>query len=320
MLRLADAARAEPIIISQLVRCAQLALAMQPIKEGLAAHQWSDPQLRRMEEGLRHFDFCADAQRTLRAERGFFAPGNIQYVSHHRALCGEILEMQNGSQHAGFNLIGLLMDAAPNGWFYLEEVNQSRMSQEWLLPVIDVPGHRISPAASVAGCERIGAAIAHPLIVLFFQHKLFAAMLIPSCSNLAEKTAYTQAAADTAAIACALERYRLANGHYPESLDSLVPQAHQPLAARHHQWPAIEISPHSRRPVRALLGGLERKGRRRGGRSNRERREGRSAQRRLGVAELVRGGRKQTANPEASGVRFNICNISLALLLKGVYE
>lgn len=38
------------------------------------------------------------------------------------------------------------------------------------------------------------------------------------------RAAAAQTAVDEAAIACALERYRLANGQYPESLGALVPK------------------------------------------------------------------------------------------------
>jgi hypothetical protein len=39
-----------------------------------------------------------------------------------------------------------------------------------------------------------------------------------------QKTAFAQTAADTAALACALERYRLAHGQFPDSLEALTPQ------------------------------------------------------------------------------------------------
>ena len=37
-------------------------------------------------------------------------------------------------------------------------------------------------------------------------------------------TAFNQTLVNQAQIVCALERYRLAQGHYPETLDTLVPQ------------------------------------------------------------------------------------------------
>jgi hypothetical protein len=40
----------------------------------------------------------------------------------------------------------------------------------------------------------------------------------------AEKAALAQSGVDLAAVACALERYRLAQGQYPEALNALVPR------------------------------------------------------------------------------------------------
>ena len=53
---------------------------------------------------------------------------------------------------------------------------------------------------------------------------MFAAMLLPAGFGLAEKCAQAQASVDLARVACALERYRLARGGYPEKLDALTPQ------------------------------------------------------------------------------------------------
>ena len=49
-------------------------------------------------------------------------------------------------------------------------------------------------------------------------------MLLPALSGAALKTALAQTGADCAALACALERFRLACGQFPESLDALMPK------------------------------------------------------------------------------------------------
>jgi hypothetical protein len=49
-------------------------------------------------------------------------------------------------------------------------------------------------------------------------------MLMPALSRLSEKFARGQAGIDLARVACALERFRLAHGAYPEKLDALTPQ------------------------------------------------------------------------------------------------
>jgi hypothetical protein len=55
-------------------------------------------------------------------------------------------------------------------------------------------------------------------------HRLIARVLLPSLSRIIIRSAETQTAANQAAIACALERYRLANGNFPDTLDALAPK------------------------------------------------------------------------------------------------
>jgi hypothetical protein len=55
-------------------------------------------------------------------------------------------------------------------------------------------------------------------------YNMFAATLLPERFGLAEKCAKAQASVDLARVACALERYRLAHGAYPEKLDVLALQ------------------------------------------------------------------------------------------------
>src|SRR5207248_4735859 len=55
-------------------------------------------------------------------------------------------------------------------------------------------------------------------------HQLVAAMLLPALSNLPLKAATAQTITDQAALACALDRFRLANGQFPETLGALVPR------------------------------------------------------------------------------------------------
>ena len=49
-------------------------------------------------------------------------------------------------------------------------------------------------------------------------------MLFPAIGRTVIKLAAIQASIDLARVACALERYHLAHGEYPQTLDSLTPQ------------------------------------------------------------------------------------------------
>ena len=226
MFRLTDAIRSEPILISHLVRLAELQISLQPLAEGLARHQWSEPQLRGFEDRLRQFDFLADARLALQGERVFFGGGFIDYIrrSPNRWRLMDIGSVTGEAQDTQYSWQSAMLTACPRGWYYLEKVNYSRMFQDYFLPAIDVAGHRVSPDACRRSDEHLAAMLNNPPPVVVLRHQFFSGFLLPALSRAVQKFAFGQAGADAAALACALERYRLAHGQFPESLGPLVPE------------------------------------------------------------------------------------------------
>ena len=55
-------------------------------------------------------------------------------------------------------------------------------------------------------------------------YRFLASYLVPTMARAAQKCAAGQTYADLARVACALERYRLANGQFPETLEALAPK------------------------------------------------------------------------------------------------
>jgi hypothetical protein len=55
-------------------------------------------------------------------------------------------------------------------------------------------------------------------------YDLLSRLLIPEVPWMAERFAYAKASVDLAWVACALERYRLAHGEFPEALNVLAPE------------------------------------------------------------------------------------------------
>jgi hypothetical protein len=213
MFRVAEASRNEPTLISQLVRLPMVYMALEPIADGFG--QWSEPQLKTFQEELQRLDFCADMKRSLDAERVLFGGGIIEFLRREpdkfEALSGD----------GGFP--GAVWSVAPNGWFDLEKVNYSRFFDEFLMPNIDVTNQRINPSACKEAEGQITRLLSKSHARLFFQHRAFCSMLVPGTLALSRKTAFAQTAADTAGIACALERFKLAKGKLPEALEELAP-------------------------------------------------------------------------------------------------
>jgi len=205
--------RTEPFLISHLVRIAMFNLTLPPVWEGLARHQWSEAQLAELEQELGKLDFLADYEFTMRGERALEI-GNIEYLRRTRKF--DPMDYSGNSHRPVQNIVFRLM---PSAWFYQNELAIAGMYQQWVLPSVDVEHQTISPEA----VHRNEAAATNNLSHLAF-YGFFARMLFPAVSPAVCRFAYAQESADLARVAIALERYRLAHGNYPDSLDALAPQ------------------------------------------------------------------------------------------------
>jgi len=106
----------------------------------------------------------------------------------------------------------------PRGWVYQNMVVYAVLIQS--------PIESFVPTDEVVSPQKIERAMSD-LMTSLDRHSLFgmlAAIGIPSFTKTMQTVAHTQTLANEAQIACALERYRLANGEYPETLDELAPQ------------------------------------------------------------------------------------------------
>ena len=122
----------------------------------------------------------------------------------------------------------------PQGWYYLEELNYSRGFHTQLAAGLDATNNRVSVPQIKSGAEALermvgSGGFAGTELGRVLHHWLMAKMLLPGLTKAVLKSAAAQTTVNQAAIACALERYRLANGHFPEKLDALVPQLISPL-------------------------------------------------------------------------------------------
>jgi hypothetical protein len=112
----------------------------------------------------------------------------------------------------------------PRGWYYLEQLNYCRIYQMQLGGTSDASQKRLFPERIQANTKELEREFSGHGLKVFLHHKVVAALLLPALGNVTRKTAQAQTSVDQAVIACGLERYRLANGQFPEKLESLAPQ------------------------------------------------------------------------------------------------
>jgi hypothetical protein len=210
LLRLDDEQCQMPLLISQLVGIAETAITLQPVYEGLVQHRWNDAQLAELEQALAALDFLAIYPRAMRGERAFA----ITSIEDQR-ITREIKFYDEDSGKAKSTSLRWM----PAAYFYQNELAFARMHEQFILPLVDLTNRIISPAA----LNRMNADF-QPQMKHYSFYKIQAAMVIPAISKSVTKFARIQSQLDLACVACALERYRLVHGNYPESLDALAPQ------------------------------------------------------------------------------------------------
>src|SRR5262249_26219403 len=130
----------------------------------------------------------------------------------------------NVTGQASDGFAGVLMTVMPDGWFDLEKLSYCRLVSDSILPGIDVAQQRINPATARIVTEQVSAFAGRSGPSLYFRHRFFSNLLLPGIGPTFRKAAFGQTAQNVALIACALERYRLAHGQLPRSLDALVPE------------------------------------------------------------------------------------------------
>jgi hypothetical protein len=220
MLRLSDSISGEPFIISSMVEQACLNIAADVLWEGLAQRRWSEQHLAETQARLEALDFLGQMQRGLRAERAA-GVGTIDQVRRRPALFETLTDGGGGSPKSPF--VPLAAKLVPQGWFYMEQLNYSRLMEEGVLAGFDPRAKRVDPARarkSEQTLKKMGSKPADSVL----RHVVFARLLLPALSKTQQKTARAQTLADHAALACALERYRLTHGQLQDKLEALVPQ------------------------------------------------------------------------------------------------
>lgn len=221
MLRLVESPSSEPILLSQLLRVACLQIAIQPIWEGLAERRWTAAQLQTLQARFQQFDFVADLKRVLEAERAW---GNLTIgMTRDTRTPVFSLVLAQAKRESWQAEADRAFATCPREWFDAEQRNYNQLFDERLLTGFDVDARRFQPSVGEANARFVAKAV-RDTENLVKNHLVFAREFLVAPSRVHLKLAHAQATVDFALIACALERYRLAAGRYPETLGSLSPQ------------------------------------------------------------------------------------------------
>lgn len=227
ILYLANSVRAEPILVSQLVRMECVKLAAQPIWEGLAEHRWTEEQLSRLQVELAKFDILGDLAPALNGERaaGILTVDLVREKGLIYLLAIGGTDLSDSARRKSYHWLGGFV---PQGWYYLEGVNYCRVYDSLIDGTFDSQRKMVSPTRMKANTAAMEQELASPAVGRSFsaiwKHRVMASMFLPALNRVVMKAAAGHTVVNEALLACALERYRLANGAFPESLAEIAPK------------------------------------------------------------------------------------------------
>jgi hypothetical protein len=224
--RLSDSIRTEPFLVSHIVRIRMVEDMLQPVWEGLADHRWNEAQLASLNADLSELDFLADYERSMHGEMGLFDAD----LHHWQKQPGQFMELLNCFGVNRSEVFGpadtamarlMQWHLVPSGWLHENELNCARTLEKFYFPAVEVPTHTVKPSLARQGKGFVNHERAdyNPDNVLagFLMNWSFA-------PDFPARFAHAQSSVDLARVAIALERCRQAQGRYPRSLDTLVPQ------------------------------------------------------------------------------------------------
>jgi hypothetical protein len=205
-------------LVEAMINVAITGLYVATVQEGFRRHTWQAPQLAELQAQLAEINlppwigaaFQAEQAATCHAAE-LVQPSQISMIGSASAkptIWKKIMALPN---HA--------IDLAPRGWVYQNMAVCARMIQIQKENVLDTNQNVIPKRTELAAKE-----IAKVLDNNHSPFYLLARIAIPNFTKAMQACAFNQTLANQAQIVCALERYQLAHGEYPETLDALVPQ------------------------------------------------------------------------------------------------
>ena len=208
-LRLATVTGAEPTLIAGLVRISAATKMENAVWEGLASHQWAEPELRRIEADLATLDWLKDYVFSMASERGGFNQMTDMIIERPQQFDDVSLVGDRRSRY-GLRLY-------PTGWFYQSKVRANHFYDELLT--------RIDPVQRRFFGERpVPSSAAHITSIPGRIYYLLLSIATPVFETVERRCVQSATLTDHTRLACALERFRLARGTFPDALSELAPE------------------------------------------------------------------------------------------------
>ena len=188
------------------------------VADGLRLNAWQEPQLAALQTQLEEVDLRPSLARAF-ADGPAFTCSAIEKVivaqrSHLYLFGSSSLSLLQRLKYARY----LLYDMVPRGWFYHGLVDLAELLKH-INDVSDISGRLVIPQKVEKARHDVQATATH-----FLVGAALATFAVPDVVYAHRTVAFTQTTVNQAALACALERYRLVRGRYPDSIEALAPE------------------------------------------------------------------------------------------------
>ena len=207
-----------PMLVETMIDVAITGLYTGIIQDGLRLHVWREPELAAIQKQLADVNLVPLLRVSFNAERAASCsvfestpPAELKKLFF---LGRESLGLWQKLKEPTY----LLLTVAPRGWMY-QNMCAGAPQEQVLLEALDVPNNQVLPGKLENLARQVGAAMSRSSPYTFL-----AAKAIPNFLKATQTMTRNQTMVNEAYLACGLERYRLAHGQYPETLEALVPQ------------------------------------------------------------------------------------------------
>ena len=210
-LRLANSLQSEPLFFSHDERQRLLLTSLQAVWEGLVTHRWTESQLPELQSRLSQFDLSSDWRKAMRGET--YLRRELFRQMNELLSLRTIRTLFANSQPERW-VLSLMWLFYPTGWYYQDQVYLYRLGEQRMMAGPWLANPNTPSAAKEVHLEMPE----DPLLAIF---------ILPGLREIfGDTNSFTlvQTSLEQARLACALERYRLANGEYPATLEALTPR------------------------------------------------------------------------------------------------
>jgi hypothetical protein len=205
-------------LLDAMIDVAITGLYTQVIADGLRLQAWREPELAAMQKQLKDVNLLPLVPEIMNASRAGVCH---TFETTSPAEFKKWLLRWDEPQHLWGKLKNprfLFITFAPRGWMY-QNMCVIALQDQRFIESFDLPNNQVLPQRVDGISNQVQTAFSH-----FTPYTFLGAAAVPNFMRATRTLARTQTLANEAFIACGLERYRLAHGQYPETLEALVPQ------------------------------------------------------------------------------------------------